>query len=229
MILTVKLAAAIVVHDDKVLVVRRSAREGYLPGVWGVPCGKVDVHRGERAREAALRELHEETGLNGEIICFAGWSKFVSNWRGRRTRNVQRNYLVRPLPKPSFKKDDATNRNNNDRDMSQFGVDLPEDDQAYDWIGRKSIADFGLDKHNLSTISRGLLPWRAMHAIHLARVEGCGCFSRIQRYLRIFPSSFKAKVRRRRRRRQVKNLLKPTHWISSASEGRISSKPCNMA
>jgi ADP-ribose pyrophosphatase YjhB (NUDIX family) len=209
--LTVKLAAAIVVHDDRVLLVRRSALEGYLPGVWGVPCGKVDVHRGERAREAVLRELREETGLNGEIICFVGWSKFMSDWRGQRTRNVQRNYLVRPLPKPGSKKGDVTNYDNGDGDTSQLVVYLPEDDQEYKWVDWKKISGFGLDQHNLSTISRGLLRWRLARAIRLAGVEGRGHLSRIQRYLNIIPSSLGLKVRRRRRRRPAKNLLKPTH------------------
>ncbi|MDX6346920.1 MAG: 8-oxo-dGTP diphosphatase, partial [Streptomyces sp.] len=37
------MAAAVVVHDDRVLTVRRSFGERFLPGVWGVPCGKLDA------------------------------------------------------------------------------------------------------------------------------------------------------------------------------------------
>ena len=37
-----ELAAAIVVHNDRVLVVRRSKEEVFLPRNWGIPCGKID-------------------------------------------------------------------------------------------------------------------------------------------------------------------------------------------
>ena len=58
--------AAVVLIDDKgrLLLVRRgpgSTRAGY----WSVPAGFVDL--GEDVREAAARELEEETGLIAEI------------------------------------------------------------------------------------------------------------------------------------------------------------------
>lgn len=206
--MVIKLAAAIVVHDSKVLVIRRSIREGYLPGVWGVPCGKVDEHRGERARQAVLRELREETGLNGQIVCFAGWSKFASNWRDRRTQNIQWNYLVRPLPTSGLKHDHVADHDDDNNDVAQFVIDLPEDDQAYDWVDRKSIADFGLDKHNLDAISQGLRPWWAAHAIRLAETRARDCFNGIQRYRYLFLGGFGFKESQRPRGRQLKNMSK---------------------
>jgi ADP-ribose pyrophosphatase YjhB (NUDIX family) len=58
--------AAVVIRDDegRLLLIRRapgSTRAGY----WAVPAGFVDY--GEEVREAAARELHEETGLIAEI------------------------------------------------------------------------------------------------------------------------------------------------------------------
>jgi ADP-ribose pyrophosphatase YjhB (NUDIX family) len=206
--MAIRLAAAIVVHDGKVLVVRRSIREGYLPGVWGVPCGKVDQHRGERARQAVLRELHEETGLKGEIVCFVGRSKFVSNWRGRRTHNIQWNYLVRPLPRSDLEHNHVANHDNENSSISQFAVNLPEDDQAYDWVDRKSLANFGLDKHNLNAINQGLRPWRAAHAIRLAETRGRDYINDIQRYRRLSLNRFGFRASHRPRGYQVKNLLK---------------------
>jgi 8-oxo-dGTP diphosphatase len=160
---TVKLAAAIVVHDDSVLVVQRSMRERFLPGVWGVPCGKVDVALGERSRQAALRELLEETGLEAEVICFAGRSKFVSDWRGVRTRNVQRNYLVRPILEQSPEFEDECLGATTDL----LKVELPEEDQKYAWVAKDTIAAFGLDAHNLGAIRQAL---RVRHPGMLRRI-----------------------------------------------------------
>ncbi|WP_343243061.1 NUDIX hydrolase [Streptomyces sp. SID12501] len=128
-----RLAAGVVVHDDRVLVVRRSYREGFLPGVWGVPCGKLD--EGERPEEAVLRELEEETGLKGQVLAAAGERVFVSEWDGRTVHSCQSNFLIRPLT---------------------FDVVLPEPDQAYRWVSTEKLEDAGLDEHNLGTIRQAL-------------------------------------------------------------------------
>ena len=55
-----KLAAlAVVVRDDQVLLVQR--RNEPDAGTWGFPGGHVEL--GERALDAAVRELQEETGV----------------------------------------------------------------------------------------------------------------------------------------------------------------------
>ena len=56
------IGAAIVVLDDngRILLVQRSAHST-KPGLWCIPAGYVDD--GEGVREAAARELYEETGL----------------------------------------------------------------------------------------------------------------------------------------------------------------------
>jgi ADP-ribose pyrophosphatase YjhB (NUDIX family) len=58
--------AAVVVRDaaGAILMVRR-APGTTRPGLWSVPCGFVDY--GEEIREAAARELLEETGLVAEV------------------------------------------------------------------------------------------------------------------------------------------------------------------
>ena len=53
---------AVVVLDGKVLLVRRANPPDV--GYWGFPGGKIES--GETIREAAVRELLEETGLRGE-------------------------------------------------------------------------------------------------------------------------------------------------------------------
>lgn len=53
------IAAALIVVDERVLLVRRRVPEGEL--VWQFPAGKVEP--GERPEDAAVREAAEETGL----------------------------------------------------------------------------------------------------------------------------------------------------------------------
>jgi 8-oxo-dGTP diphosphatase len=56
---TPPIAAAVVVHEGRVLLVRRAVPEGAL--VWQFPAGKIEP--GESAEDAAERETREETGL----------------------------------------------------------------------------------------------------------------------------------------------------------------------
>lgn len=48
-----------ILHNQKYLLIRRCGK--YLPGTWQMVTG--GIHEGEKAWEAGLRELHEETGL----------------------------------------------------------------------------------------------------------------------------------------------------------------------
>jgi 8-oxo-dGTP diphosphatase len=137
------LAAAIVIHENRVLIVRRSRKEKFLPGRWGVPCGKIDP--GELAADAVLRELREETGLSGDVVCFAGRSTFRSVWRGRSVENRQSNFLVEPIIDP-----DDTDESNMPR------VRPPEADQDSKWVAADKIENVGLDSHNLRTIRQAL-------------------------------------------------------------------------
>src|SRR5689334_8082333 len=54
---------AIAVHNDRILLIERGRGSGI--GLWSVPVGRVEA--GETLAEAVLRELREETGLEG--IC----------------------------------------------------------------------------------------------------------------------------------------------------------------
>lgn len=57
-------ALALVVRGDQVLLVRRGSKPH--PGRWGLPGGKIEW--GEPILAAALRELHEETGVQAEVV-----------------------------------------------------------------------------------------------------------------------------------------------------------------
>jgi len=131
-----RLAAAVVMDDDgRVLLVRRSATERFLPRVWGVPCGKLESE--EHPEDGALRELKEETGLLGEIVRKIGESSFVSEYQGRETKNWQDNFLVRPLT---------------------LQITLPEPDQVHRWLRPSELTDSGLDidAYNLDVVRQAL-------------------------------------------------------------------------
>ncbi|MGW7001373.1 NUDIX hydrolase [Streptomyces sp. NPDC054933] len=64
----VPIAAAVVVLDGRVLLVRRAVAEGDLS--WQFPAGKFEP--GESAERAAVREALEETGLTVEALRVLG-------------------------------------------------------------------------------------------------------------------------------------------------------------
>jgi 8-oxo-dGTP diphosphatase len=57
-------ASAAVFRSQEVLLVQRG--QGALAGLWSLPGGHIEP--GERAREAALREVREETGVAAELV-----------------------------------------------------------------------------------------------------------------------------------------------------------------
>jgi 8-oxo-dGTP diphosphatase len=92
------LVSAVTFHEmpsqgDCVLLLRRGMSEKFLPGAWGLPCGKIE--HGEDLEIGVLRELREEAGISGDVEKMTGVSWFESSYQEHPLENLQINFAVR--------------------------------------------------------------------------------------------------------------------------------------
>ena len=66
---------------------------GKPAGVWVLPKGQLD--EGESAAAAALREVAEETGVEGRLVSKLGDTRYWFSWEGERVFKVVSFFLVR--------------------------------------------------------------------------------------------------------------------------------------
>jgi len=114
--------AGLLVLDDKVLVVRRSQNESYLPGYYELPGGKVDFE--ERPETSLEREFLEEVNLHVKTSDPYRVFTYVSD-KGKR-HTVEIVFLVEL-------KDDIKN------------IKLSKAHDAFKWVSREDV-----DKINMS-------------------------------------------------------------------------------
>jgi 8-oxo-dGTP diphosphatase len=123
------LAGVIPIYQDKILILQRSLNASFLPGHWGIPCGKLDF--GETPEQAALRELHEETGLHAALSPIVATSTFTGEKAGMKLHNLQITYIGQ---------------------LSSDHVVIDESSHAYAWI---SVTDFEhsvMDDYNKTVV-----------------------------------------------------------------------------
>ncbi len=75
-------AGGIVLKEGKVLLIKNAALRDPKKAYWGFPKGHID--RGESSRDAALREIKEETKIEAEIVAKLGESQYVFTRSGER-------------------------------------------------------------------------------------------------------------------------------------------------
>lgn len=69
-----RLAASLACFRDGSVLIARRAR-GQATGLWSLPGGGVEF--GERAEDAAIRELHEETGARATVAGFVDMVEMI--------------------------------------------------------------------------------------------------------------------------------------------------------
>jgi mutator protein MutT len=67
---TFEVAVVLIVHAEKVLVLRRRPEDRSFASMWCLPGGRLE--HGESPERAAVREVEEETGLSVELVAALG-------------------------------------------------------------------------------------------------------------------------------------------------------------
>ncbi len=80
--------SAYIVNNNKILLLKRSDNEAFLPGKWEVPGGGIDV--GESIEQGVMREVKEEAGIDVTVKDLFGYFEFVD---GKGVQTVNLNFL----------------------------------------------------------------------------------------------------------------------------------------
>jgi 8-oxo-dGTP diphosphatase len=81
--------------EGRVLVINNAALRDPKKSYWGFPKGHIDP--GESSKNAAIREIKEETGLDAEIIQKIGDSKYTFTFEGEKIFKVVIMFLMKKV------------------------------------------------------------------------------------------------------------------------------------
>ena len=87
---------AIIIENNKILLVRRAGKSYEFPGKLALSGGYIDLN--ETARQAVLREVLEETGYKAKIIKFL---RYIDNPKRVERQTISFLFLLKPLQKVS--------------------------------------------------------------------------------------------------------------------------------
>lgn len=125
--------AAVIIKNDKVLILQRHKDEDIFPNMWELPSGKKESL--ETSESSLLREVKEETGLDIKIIM----PFFVFDYQIEKPEEIrdstQINFLATPI-------------DNNKK------VKLSSEHQNFVWIREDEVNQYKLSKATKQVIQR---------------------------------------------------------------------------
>jgi 8-oxo-dGTP pyrophosphatase MutT (NUDIX family) len=86
-------AGGVLVRTIRGRIMLAAIRPGGHDRVWALPKGRIDA--GETAAQAAVREVREETGVDGRLLAKLGDVRYVYTWQGERIFKVVSFFLLR--------------------------------------------------------------------------------------------------------------------------------------
>jgi 8-oxo-dGTP diphosphatase len=123
---------AFIPDDKKILILKRSEKEDFLPEYWEMPGGKVEF--AESPDKAVAREVKEETNLEIKAVSPYSLFSYVSGNGERHTVDIQ--YIAKIIgDRNSLKISDAHS--------------------GYKWISEEEIEDYKFSDSMIKSIKRG--------------------------------------------------------------------------
>lgn len=125
--------AAVIIKNDKVLILQRNKDEDIFPNMWELPSGKKEFL--ETSENSLLREVKEETGLDIKIIM----PFFIFDYQIRKPEEIrdstQINFLATPI-------------NNNQK------IKISSEHQSFAWIHKGKVNQYKLSKATKEVIQK---------------------------------------------------------------------------
>lgn len=118
--------------EGKVLILKRSSKEEFLPNYWELPSGKVEF--GETVEQALKREFKEETNLNIKVKNPFKIFSYLSDNNNRHTIEI-----VLKVTCENIKE-----------------LIISKDHEEYTWISKEDIKKYKISQEIASSIVEGL-------------------------------------------------------------------------